>query len=216
VSQSQPPQYMSMYDRFRASAEINADNWRDPQHDLDAIRLASPDERQAIEQFLIARGIKHYIDAEALALIGSPTANQVLLKAFRSGSTEVRAAVVRVAPDLVDANEKLTELLQRIVECDAYNGLDLTLTQIESVHPPEVIEAMLRRIVRDPGVVAVHFAALLLFLCGQSSEPFDWDQRPFFLRFNPGDDEDRKEAFRELCGRLNDEHYKFHLYWSTT
>lgn len=192
----------SMLDRFRAAARIDADNWRDPAHDLEAIRLATLEERRAIEQFLIARGINHYIDVEALAFIDSPDAHRALLDAFHNGSTEVRAAVARVAPQLIPDNEQLSELLRRIDQCDAFKGLDLTLQQIEVTHPPSIIEAMLHRIVREPGVVAVHYAAMLLYVHGQATSAFDWELRPFFLRFNEGDDADRRQAFIELCDRL--------------
>lgn len=191
-----------MYERFCRSAQIDANNWRDPQHDLEAIRLAAPDEKLAIEQFLLTRGIRHFIDAEALALLNTPRARQALVDAFRSPSLEIRAAVAHVAPQLVDDHAKLVELLGRIADCDAYNGLDLTLHQIESLHPPTVIAAMLQRIKRDPGVAAVHMAAMLLFLHGQAESSFDWEQRPFLLRFNPGDEDDRQQAFRELCQRI--------------
>lgn len=191
-----------MFDRFLAAARIDPDHWRDPAHDLEAIRLATPEERRAIEQFLIARGVKHYIDVEALALIDSPDAHRALLDAFKNGSTEVRAAVAQVAPNLIPENELFLELLQRVDECNVYEGLDITLQQIEAKHPPAIIEAMLHRIVRNPGVVAVHYTALLLYLHGQAKNAFDWEERPFFLRFNRGDDADRRQAFIELCDRL--------------
>ncbi|MBX3417718.1 MAG: hypothetical protein KF851_08955 [Pirellulaceae bacterium] len=193
---------MSMYERFRRAAQIDADNWRDPQHDLEAIQLASPEERLAIEQFLLSRSIGHFIDAEALALLDSPRARQALLDAFRTGTTEIRAAVARVMPQIVDDEERLTELVQRIADCDAYDGLSLTLTQIETDHPPTVIDAMLKRIVQNPGVAAVHFAGMLLYLHGVADEPFDWNHRPFLLRFNPDDENDRKQAVTELCQRI--------------
>jgi hypothetical protein len=47
--------------------------------------------------------------------------------------------------------------------------------------------------------VAVHFAALLFFLHGKAPEPFDWGQRPFFLRFQTTERGDRSAVLRELC-----------------
>ncbi len=202
-----------MYERFLRSAQIDSNNWRDPQHDLEAIELATADERRAIEQFLIMRGVEHFIDAEALALLDTPRARQVLIETFRKGTTEIRAAVAHVAPQLIEADEQLVELIQRIGECDAYQGLSLTLVQIESTHPPAVIDAMLRRIVTDPGVAAGHFAGLLLYLYGQASERFDWNQRPFLLRFNPGDHHDRRIAFDELCRRIGWESGNYAVLW---
>lgn len=206
----------SMVDRFVRSVQINADNWRDPEYDLDAIRLATQEEKAAIESFLIQRGIKIYCDVEALSLFDTPSAHQLLLSAFRTGSQEVRAAVAQLVPELINADERMVELIDRIGKCDAYEGLSLTLTQIEETHPPAVVDAMLHRIVSSPGVVAVHFAGLLLYLHGQSAEPFDWEHRPFFLRFNPGDDADRKGAFAELCARINWDTAPYAAIWEST
>ncbi len=193
----------SMYDRFVRSSRIDADNWRDPQHDLEALRLASPAERRRMEQFLIQRGIRHIIDVEALALLDTPPAKAALMAAFRSGSNAIRAAVARLVPEVIQEHERQSELISRIAVCDAYDGLDLTLDQIQATHPPEVIAAMLKRIAQDPGVAAVHFVALLYFMYGIAEEPFDWSHRPFFLRFNAGDEIDREDAFRELCQNIS-------------
>ena len=199
MTDSPDHQHESMFDRFRRAAKIDANTWRDPQHDLDAIRLATPQERSDIEQFLLARGIQHFIDAEALACLDTPRARQALTAAFSSGPTEIRAAVAYLAPQLIEDEVRVAELVGRIDACDAYNALSLTLTQIETTHPPVVIDAMLRRIARDPSVTAAHFTGLLLYLHGHAAEPFDWEQRPFLLRFNPGDEADRRAAFELLC-----------------
>ncbi|MBX3143291.1 MAG: hypothetical protein KF813_06025 [Trueperaceae bacterium] len=204
----------SMYDRFVRAARIDADNWRDPAHDLDAIQLATSEERKDIERFLITRGVQHFIDAEALASLDTPRARQALIEAFRNGTTEIRAAVAHVAPDLIETDERLDELIQRIGECDAYNALGLTVAQIEETHPPVVIDAMLRRIASDPGAAAVHFAGLLLYLHGQADARFDWQQRPFLLRFNAGDDRDRREAFDDLCRRIGWDSASYASRWS--
>lgn len=198
-----------MYDRFVRSAQIDANNWRDPQHDLEAIRRADADERKQIELFLVTRGVRHYIDAEALALLDTPRAREVLREAYRSGSTEIRAAVAWLPPELIAQDERLAELVRRIDEADAYEGLSLTLAQIETTRPPEVIEAMLRRIATDPGVAAVHYAAMLFYLKGIAAEAFDWDHRPFFLRFNPGNEADRRRALIELCERIGEDPARF-------
>lgn len=202
MTEPKPLPRESMSERFRRAAVVDLNNWRDPQHDLDALRQATAEERADIERFLLVRGVEGCRDVEALALLGSPAADQALREAFASGTLEVRAAVALFAPELLPDAERNAELLRRVDECDAYNGLSLTLSQLESEHPPEVILAMLRRIRREPGVVAVHFAALLLYLRQQAAAPFDWEQRPFLLRFNPGDDADRLGAFEELCRRI--------------
>jgi hypothetical protein len=45
----------------------------------------------------------------------------------------------------------------------------------------------------------VHAAARLAFIYGKAKEPFDWDLRPLYLRFNTTDRAEREAAFRDLC-----------------
>ena len=151
---------------------------------------------------MLARGVRHVIDVEALALLGTPSCQRVLLEAFSTGRAEIRAAIAHAIPELIAENERSAELIARIAECDAYDGLGLTLDQIMASPSTEVIDAMLTRIVQDPGTAAVHFAGLLLYLHDQASEPFDWEQRPFLLQFNSTTEPERMQAFRELCARI--------------
>jgi hypothetical protein len=76
--------------------------------------------------------------------------------------------------------------------------LSETIDEIEEFHPPAVIDALFRGALKRDGEAAVHFAALLFFLHGKAEEPFDWNHRPFFLRFHSTGKE-RTEVFRELC-----------------
>ena len=78
-------------------------------------------------------------------------------------------------------------------------GLSEALDEVEEVHPPSVVEALLRGALERDGEVAVHFAAMLMFLHGKAGEPVDWAQRPFFLRFHTTDRAEREAVFRELC-----------------
>jgi len=64
---------------------------------------------------------------------------------------------------------------------------------------------MLRRVARDPGTTAVHLIALLYYIFGITKQAFDWEYRPFFLRFIPGDDSDRRAAFAQACQRIGRE-----------
>jgi len=51
--------------------------------------------------------------------------------------------------------------------------------------------------------VAVLFAAMLFYIYGKATEPFDMKQRPFFLRFNTEDKKERVQVFLNLCKQLN-------------
>jgi len=78
----------------------------------------------------------------------------------------------------------------------------VVLLQVEEHHPPPVIEALFRGALVRKGDIAVHFAAMLMFLHGRAAEAFDWDQRPFYLTFHTEDPAERAAAFRELCARV--------------
>jgi hypothetical protein len=43
---------------------------------------------------------------------------------------------------------------------------------------------------------------MLTFLHGKADEPFDWEQRPFFLRFHTEVRSEREAVFHELCERI--------------
>ena len=66
---------------------------------------------------------------------------------------------------------------------------------VSAPDPPEVVEELFRGVQEREGEVAVNFAAMLLFINGKAEEPFDWSQRPFLLRFNTDDPDERREAF---------------------
>jgi hypothetical protein len=84
-----------------------------------------------------------------------------------------------------------------------YSGLSQTLDDLEEYHLPEVKEALLNGLLCREGDVAVLFAAMLFYLYGKAKEPFDMKQRPFFLRFNTKNKDERVKAFIELCNQLN-------------
>jgi hypothetical protein len=66
-----------------------------------------------------------------------------------------------------------------------------------------VVDALLHGALRREGEEAVHFAALTMFIYGKATSPFDWDLRPFFLRFNTPDRKARETVFRELCAKID-------------
>ena len=76
------------------------------------------------------------------------------------------------------------------------------LGEAEIYHPKEVKEDLIKGLLTRTGDVAVHFAAMLFYLFGKAKEPFDWKQRPFFLRFNTENRKKRVKVFRKLCQKL--------------
>jgi len=193
----------SPYERFRRSMDIGYEEWHDGiGYDLDALAEANPEDRAAIEALLVPRAGNDWRDVEALAAIGSPAADRALLEAFRTAGPDIRVAILRDARHVVPADRLVPEVVRLVDECDLGSGMTHVLTLVEDVHPPEVVDALLRGTLDQERSVPVHYAAMLLYLHGQSSEPFDWEVRPFVLQFTGTGPEERLLAYRELCHRI--------------
>ncbi len=189
-------------ERFRQSMHVTYEMWHDGiGYDLDALEAATVDECAAIEAQLVGRGITDWRDVEALVAIATDRALDVVRTAGISGSTDIRLAVTRIAPDLVSAPEHTETLVHALETATLGDGLSSAIDQAATFHPPAVVEALLRGARSREGEAAVHFAALLLFIHGMTDEPFDWSERPFFLRFHSTGDE-RWNVFQELCHKI--------------
>ncbi len=189
--------------QFLASMVIDYEKWHDGiGYAVDSLVAASPAQRTAIESMLLARGISDWRDVEALAVLDTPRAREALVKLHALGSTELRLAVERHAPDLVGGDERTRSMVQAIASADLGNGLSQALDAAAEFHPPAVIDALFAAALARDGQTACLAAGMLWHVHGHSDETFDWDQRPLFLRFNTDDHAERIAAFRELCGLL--------------
>lgn len=189
--------------RFEQSLHIDYEKWHDGiGYDLDAIRDASPEERAAIEARLLEQGIRDWRDVEALAILDTPAAKKALDRVKGSPSHELALAVARHAPHLLTADELTRTIVAALQRAQLYGGLTQALAMAEAHHPPAVIDALWRGTLEREGDVAVHYAALLMFLHGKADTAFDWAQRPFFLTFNTENRGAREAAFQELCRKI--------------
>ena len=197
------PASNSAIDRFRRSMAIDYGKWHDGiGYDIDIIRNATPKELAEIEQFLVDRPVRDWRDVEALAAIDTPRARNVLLKTLRHPDHRIRTSVADYAPHLVSDGERTAALVSALEEADLYEGLSQALDQVESFHPPRVVDALFRGLLKRDGGTAVHFAAMLMFIHGKADTAFDWNQRPFFLQFHTEDAAERRHHFRELCEKI--------------
>ena len=197
-SATPPPK--TTVERFRDSMTIDYDQWREGiGYDLELLKTATPEELVELEDLLIRRCPDDWREVEALAALNSPRARVALRNALKSSNHQVRLAVHRYAPALVSDTERTAALVAAIQGADTYSGLTPALMQIETFHPPAIIQALLRGLMERDGGSACHFAAMLYFLHGKSASAFDWKHRPFFLRFNTLDLKAREKVVRELC-----------------
>jgi hypothetical protein len=189
--------------KFCRSMVIDYEKWHDGVgYDLDAIAIATPEERAAIEAILLNRGIKDWRDAEALAALDTPGANEALRAALPHVDAQVRAAIVRCAPKLIANEERTLSLVKALENASLYGGLSQALDEAADFHPKEVMDSLFRGVQHRDGETAVLFAAMLMFVHGKADSAFDWDQRPLFLRFNTQNQAEREMAFAELCEKI--------------
>lgn len=180
--------------------EIGFEQWHDGTgYDLSLLERAAPEQRQEIEDLLVARGVRGWRDVEALAALGSLRARSLLAAALRCGDPEIETAVLRYAPDVGEECVRIESLVSSLRTAMPYEGLTQALLEVEDFHPPAVIEALLRGVLQRDGAIAGDFAAMLLYLNGLAESPLALEHRDFRLRFQ---DDARPALFRELCAMI--------------
>ena len=192
-------------DRFVRSLFIDYEKWHDGVgFDLDALREVTPTERVVAESRLDAT--HDWRDVEALAVLaelGSASAERSLRDALKSGSNEIRLAIMKHAPHLVDDAVRTEMLVNALEVATPFDAFTDTLEQVERFHPPPVVDALWRGIDTRQGDVAVHYAAMLAFIYRKADSAFDWSMRPLFLKFNTTSSAERRAATAELRSRLD-------------
>jgi hypothetical protein len=189
------------YERFLASTEINYDRWKEGEgYDLEALGSLEGRELLDVEQWLFDRAGNDWRDLQALMAIGSDRARAAVLEQLRRGKTEQRLWAARyLSDDPLLAADREAAVVRGLGTALFYGGLSLALDMAIEERTPAMIDALFRAALRDEGEAAVHAAARLAYVHGKAKEPFDWELRPLFLRFNTPDREERAAAFRDLC-----------------
>jgi hypothetical protein len=190
------------YDKFIDSMTIGFDQWHDGGgYDLDALAQTSDAEKKHLESVLRRQGLDEWRVVEALGALGTPGALGMIREALRSRDPIARLT----AADELHERGELKDLTDAVVYAlrsgadDAFSrAFDMIGWHTLKGATPE----LLRMCLSASGGQACHCAAMLYFLYGHSKEAFDWDHRPFFLRFNTDDRDEREAAFRELCATL--------------
>jgi hypothetical protein len=190
----------SVLQRFLASTVMDFDMWHDGTgYDLTLLDRMSQDERAQAEEALIRHSPRDWRDIEALARIDSSSARREIEAALTSTDNHVRQEAIRHAGEKARPADR-EQLLVRSLDNDLiYGGLTQAIEEVATFHPPAVVDALFRGALNRDGEIAVHFAALLMFIHGKAAEPLDWDYRPFFLRFHTTGRAEREIVFRELC-----------------
>jgi hypothetical protein len=192
--------HTAAYERFIASMKIGYTEWHDGvPYDLDALSSVSSEELGELEALLIQRMNEDWRDSEALAKVHTGRTIHALKESMKGPNREVRLR----AAELLHGMGQLDKLDDVIIEGLRFGELGKGLAQAErlaAAHPSEAVKGALIRgaLCSDDGR-AVRFVGILFYLHGKAREPFDWKQRPFFLRFNTKDRHERQKAFDEMC-----------------
>jgi hypothetical protein len=192
------------YDRFVSSMTITQEMWHDGiGYDVEALDEMNADEVRSLVSRM--RPCGDWRDVEALAAIAgmedakAADAAKEALRARAGTSDEVALRAAEALRDMgeagVDLEAHVVETLLRMEDNGAFGE---ALEQSEE-YPSERVKLALLKCAKEHPSQGVHCAAMLYYHAGLAKEAFDWDHRPFFLRFNPDDEEDRARAFEELC-----------------
>ena len=184
-----------------ASTEIDYDRWKEGEgYDLAALGALEGRERDDVEQWLFDRAGNDWRDLQALLAIGTDRARAAVIEQLRRGKLEQRLAAARyLADDASLAADREAAIVAGLEKAVIFEGLSIALDLATDERTPAMMDALFRAALRDDGGAAVHAAARLAYIHGVAKEPFDWELRPLFLRFNTPDRDERAAAFRELC-----------------
>jgi hypothetical protein len=186
------------YARFMKSMDIGLEQWREGiGYDLDALAQTTAAERTMIERRLICHLADpgDWRDVEALVALGTPAAMEAVGKARRHQDHRICEHALRHFLAQGPADSALEDDVARAVRLGA---IDLA----EQCPAAPVKHALLDMALSAEATLRVNAAAMLFYICGQASEPFDWNQRPFFLRFAEDNPEEIKRAWNELRQRI--------------
>lgn len=184
---------------------IGYEEWHEgTPYDLDALAGLEPAELREVEEQLVARGAVDWRDVQALDALGTERALTTLERALSSKDLAIRLeAAERLHRRNLLEGPRFDELLvQSLAEATLLNGMTRALGLAEKHATPAVLEQLLACAQRGNDDIRCHAAALLHYLFGHAKSPFDWDKRPFYLRFVSKDRSERHAAYVELCREI--------------
>jgi hypothetical protein len=194
------------YVRFIESLQITYEQWHDGiGYDIEALAGLEEDDRPAVEEVLLKHLADHpdWRDVEALQALGTTRALDAVRAAAEHPKSEVRAAALREALNAGDETGSSIEdsLVRGLQQVRSLTDL-IPLLQLAPQCPTLRVKQTLLDQARTGGAdIRVHAAAMLMFLCGQAKEPFDWDLRPFFLQFKTDQAPELQACWEQLRSR---------------
>ena len=184
---------------------MNVEKWREGiGFDLEALKNVTDSERASLvgmlEQRLAANG--DWREIEALGEIGTTEAKDAIRRAVKHGSPETRLYAANQLAKMDETQHLESAIVEALRKTSLFGGLSEALDLAEENPSPLIQETLLDLALNGDEEQRIHCAALALYLGGKAEEAFDWNHRPFFLRFGDNDRNIQIEAYKELCSRL--------------
>jgi hypothetical protein len=190
-----------MYDRFIKSMKIDFGKWHDGiGYDLAALRNLPPDEQKRAENRLVRHHKKDWRDIEALDVIGSDRAIDVIREGLKSSNVEVKIESARKlkARGLLDDAGMETAILEMLWTIrDDFASIKI-LELVQEYPTPAVKRLLLWNTIYGQDRTRVSIAALVYFLYGVTSRP-DRNYHPRCVSFATENVAERKDVFITLC-----------------
>ena len=193
------------YQEFLASMQITVEEWREGiGYNLEALERVTDAERDSIVQMLAHRLETNpdWREIEALGAIGTPAAKKAIQAAAKNGDAETRMRAAAQLHEMGEPADLEKSIIDALRNTAIYGGLTQALDLAEEHPSPRIQETLLDLALNGAEEQRIHCAALALYLGGKADEAFDWNHRPFFLRFGEEDRTVQIEAYKELCRRL--------------
>jgi len=185
--------------------QITADQGRDGiGFDLDALEQVSEAERDSLTRTLTER-LDEYGDwreMDALMMIGTAAAKDAVRRALKNPNLETQLHAAKKLAEAGDPVDLEGIIIVTLRNTDLSSGLSQAIDLAEQHPSPRLQEALLDLALNGSKEQRIHCAALALYHGGKAAAAFDWNHRPFFLRFGDDDRQVQIEAYKELCLRL--------------
>ena len=201
-----PTEPKSLVEQFRDSMAMNYMRWHDGLgYDVHLIDQATPAERAKIEALVLAEPVSAWYVVEALSRLHTPDAIARLRSTLATSTQhEVKIAICEYAAEILTSEQRIDVLVAALREASITQGVPQALRLLAGFHPPATIDALLQAALEREGDVAIHCAAMVMFLHGKANSAFDSAHLPFLQRFTskvPGERAAAHQELRTLAGR---------------
>ena len=184
---------------------MTLEKWREGiGFDLAALKNVTESERASLVKMLKERLETEgdWREIEALGAIGTTEAKEAIRRAIDHGSPETRLYAADQLAKMEEPQHLEAAIIEALRKTSLFGGLSQALDLAEENPSPRIQETLLDLALNGDEEQRIHCAALALYLGGKAEEAFDWNHRPFFLRFGENDRNIQIEAYKELCSRL--------------